>query len=189
MATRYRYAPDVEKIAKELIREHHRHLTNVEIKFVFTDKIQKRAGKETWGTARKVGSLAAFLAGQDENDEQATFFVITITEPIWSYLPPEKRRALVDHELCHCWIDLDDEGDHPKLILVGHDLEEFIQVIQRHGLWRDDVQKFVEVGSPLLQNSLFEEATEPGAESSGDRQATQGPLARRGISLGGPPRQ
>jgi hypothetical protein len=184
MGTHYRYAPEVEQIGKELIREHHRHLTNVEIKYVFTDKAMRRAGKETWGTARKVGSLAAFLAGQDENDEQATFFVISISEPIWSYLTPEKRRALVDHELCHCWVDLD--SDEPKLVLLGHDLEEFVQVIQRHGLWRDEVQKFVEVGGPMLQHSLFEEEV---PESSGDRNRNEGPLARRGLTLGGPPRR
>jgi len=185
MPTRYTYAPEVEKIGKELIKEHHRHLTNVEIKYVFTDTIQRRAGKETWGTARKVSNLAAFLAGQDEMEETASFFVISITAPIWSFLTPEKRRALVDHELCHCWIDLDSE--EPKLVLVGHDLEEFVGVIQRHGLWRDDVQKFVEVGSPLLQNSLFEQEEEV-PETSGDRNANQGPLERRGIMLGGPPR-
>ena len=188
MATRYRYAPEVEEIARDLIRAHHRHLTNVEIKYVFTDKVQRRAGKEVWGTARKIGNLAAFLAGQDENDESGTFFVITITELVWNYLTPEKRRALVDHELCHCWIDLDSE--ETKLVLVGHDLEEFVQVIQRHGLWRDEVQKFVEVGGPMLQESLFDsEAGDPNAESSGDRRANQGPLERRGIVLGGPPRK
>ena len=186
MATRYRYAPDVEQIARELIRESHRHLTNVDIKFVFTDKIMKRAGQEVWGTTRKVGSFAAFLAGQDEDEENANFFVITISEPVWSYLDPKKRRALVDHELCHCWVDLDSE--EPKLVLLGHDLEEFVQVVQRHGLWRDSVQKFVEVGGPLLQESLFATADE-GAETSGDRNVNQGPLERRGLTLGGPPRK
>lgn len=188
MATRYTYAPEVEEIARKLIREHHRHLTNVEIKYVFSDKPMRRGGKETWATARKVGSLAAFLAGQDADDEQGTFFVITVTEPIWNLLSPEKRTALIDHELCHCWVDLDSE--EPKLVLVGHDLEEFVQVIARHGLWHDEVTKFTEVAGPLLQKSLFAETDEEEeVESSGDRGINQGPLGRRGLVLSGPPRR
>lgn len=40
-----------------------------------------------------------------------------------------QRRALVDHELCHCRL----EGDDPEI--VPHDIEEFNVIIQRHGVW------------------------------------------------------
>lgn len=185
MSTVYRYAPEVESIARELISEHHRHLVNCNIRYLFTDKTQKRAGKEVWGTARKISSMSAFLAGEDDPEGNNAFFVMTVSEPVWSFLSPERRRALVDHELCHMYVDIDDNGA-AKLILLGHDLEEFVQVIQRHGLWRDDVTKFVEVGSQCLQATLFEAADAP--ETSGDRNARNGPIGRVDLTFANSPR-
>jgi hypothetical protein len=45
----------------------------------------------------------------------------------------------VDHELTHC--DVDEEG---KLSLRPHDLEEFNVIVRRYGLWRAEVQLFLE---------------------------------------------
>ena len=63
---------------------------------------------------------------------------------------------MVDHELCHAWAEVkqkkDDsdsdeelETDNPvRLGVKPHDLEEFSCIVRRHGLWRDDIQDFVE---------------------------------------------
>jgi hypothetical protein len=57
--------------------------------------------------------------------------------------------ALVDHELCHAWALADqdednDEADPVKLSLRPHDLEEFSCIVRRHGMWREDIEDFVE---------------------------------------------
>lgn len=160
-SSKFNPAPEVQKIAEELIAKHHTHLTdfNVRIRYVFAEKTPKSKGREIWGTCRKVSGLNAFLEGQGEGDEP--FFVITISRDVWAVLPPDKREALVDHELCHAWAEVkqakeeadvsqdevDDqiETDNPvKLSVKPHDLEEFSCIVRRHGLWREDIEDFVD---------------------------------------------
>jgi len=147
----------VKQIAEDLIPKYHQHLIDfdVRIEYVFIDKTPKAKGREVWGTCRKISNLNAFLAnGQDGSDP---FFVITISEPVWEVLPPKSKVALVDHELCHAWAEAqqdeetDGSEDVVKLSLRPHDLEEFSCVVRRHGLWRDDIQAFVDAA--LKQNA------------------------------------
>jgi hypothetical protein len=150
MAKEYTAAPDVEKIARKLITDHHDHLTYVRIEYVFISEPAKSRGKVVWGRAKKVSGLNAWLATpKDQREgEPQSFFVMEIAKPIWLKLKEEARRALVDHELCHFSTD---EDNQPTLI--SHDLEEFISVVRRHGLWRPEIEFFVEAGQ---QGKLFD---------------------------------
>ncbi len=146
MATTFTAAPEVEALARDLIREHHQHLIThgVRVTFLFRDDVQKKAGQEVWGTCQKVSNLNAFLAaGEDDQEEGETppFFVIVIARPIWDRATPAQRRALVDHELAHAYAEEDKEGA-VRLTVLGHDLEEFRAVVNRHGLWREALKDF-----------------------------------------------
>jgi hypothetical protein len=92
------------------------------------------------------------LAGADSNDRPGDFFVMVVSEPVWEILPPDKRMPLVDHELCHLWAEADqvDEDDADaipeepvKISLNSHDVEEFSPIVRRWGLWREEVEDFV----------------------------------------------
>lgn len=141
----------MERIAAEIIHDQHSHLGPVRVVYVFASEAIKRKGKELWGRAKLVTGLNAYLAGVDA-DETEPFFVIEISAPIWRILTDPQKRALVDHELEH--LDVDPETS--KLILRGHDLEEFSGVVRRHGLWRDDVIAFVEAAKAGAQKGLFD---------------------------------
>lgn len=151
---KYFEAPEVAEVAQELIANYHQHLIDfdVKIRYVFVDKTPNSKGKEVWGTCRKVSGLNAYLEGESPDGD--AFFVITISKDIWDILPSDKKRALVDHELCHAWAevkqlknesdDSDFETDNPvKLSVKPHDLEEFSCIVRRHGLWREDIEEFV----------------------------------------------
>lgn len=138
----YTPAPEVEAVARGLIRQHHPHLmTGVRIEYCFVTKTPRSGGKEVWGTCRKIAGLHAHLAGDGSGDDP--FFCITITKPIWDVMDDRQRAALVDHELCHAWVDTDSDGP-AKLSTNPHDLEEFGCVVRRHGLWRESVQAFLD---------------------------------------------
>jgi len=153
---KYFEAPEVAKLAEELIPKYHQHLIDfsVKIRYVFVDKTPNSKGKEVWGTCRKVSGLNAYLEGESPDGDP--FFVITISKDIWDILPTDKKLALVDHELCHASAevkqqkndsdgDSDMETDNPvKLGVKPHDLEEFACIVRRHGLWRDDIKDFVD---------------------------------------------
>jgi hypothetical protein len=149
MATKFCPAPEVQKIAQELIPEHHPHLVDVRIDYVFIDKIPNKGNKQVWGTMRKIGSLAAYLAAPSEEQEDGgagDFFCMTITKPVWDQLEHDDRVALVDHELCHAGVEEDEDGIK-KLKTIPHDLEEFNCIVERHGLWRKDVQLFADTAA------------------------------------------
>lgn len=145
MTVTYRPAPAVARVAGELIPKHHQHLHGVRIDYVFRSETAKSNGKEIWGKARKITGLNAFLATPEDErpveDDIDDFFVIEISEPVWAILDPAERAALVDHELCHLTVE-EDKDDNLKLKLRPHDLEEFVAIVRRHGLWRDDVETF-----------------------------------------------
>ncbi len=153
MATTYRPAPSVKRIAQTLIAKHHTDLADVRIEYVFRSETAKSGGKEVWGKARKISGLNAFLATDAEMSDVVPaedFFVIEIAEPVWTVLGEKERTALVDHELCHCGVQFD-EKEELQLVLVPHDVEEFRQVVARHGLWRPDVEAFAATAYEQLQ--------------------------------------
>lgn len=139
-------APEVEAIAESLIEEvdRHRDLGKARIEYVFIDPTPKSKGRMVWGRARKITGLSAHLAAATRPlrfREPAPFFVVEIAHDVWSTLDERQRRALVDHELCHLWVDETDDGE---LVLgtAGHDVEEFRGVIARHGLWNRSTEAF-----------------------------------------------
>lgn len=151
----YRVSEEVERVAQELIEEHHPHLLGVRIEYVFLSKTPKSKGKDVWGRAKKISGLPAFLADDPKRlpesyeDQPPDFFVIEISEEVWRRLKPKGKRALVDHELSHCEIVEDEEG-RVSLAIVGHDVTEFEAVLRRHGLWNESVKEFVEAGAEQL---------------------------------------
>lgn len=158
----YRHAAEVEEIAGKLIAEHHTDLAGQTIRYVFREKATTSRGAAVLGKARKISGLNAALVslvGRDEVDDPAQFFVIEIAEDAWSALNKDQRVALVDHELCHFATDEDSEGNQ-RLILRPHDLEEFTQVVDRHGLWRPPVEAFAAVVKAAAGQLSIDDAAE-----------------------------
>lgn len=60
---------------------------------------------------------------------------------------PEEQRALLDHELMHC------KHDEDGFYIADHDLEEFCEIVSRHGAWRLSISRFFQSG----QGKLFTE--------------------------------
>jgi len=153
MPQEYAPAPDVDEVARDLIDSYHSHLASVRIDFVFVSESLKENGKLVWGRAKKVGGLNAWLASETRRPDAIQpeeFFVVEIDRKVWGQLDDKCRRALVDHELTHLDVDIDTS----KLSIRPHDLEEFNSIVRRYGLWRDDVQLFIEAAKD--ERKLFE---------------------------------
>ncbi|PKN85929.1 MAG: hypothetical protein CVU46_09600 [Chloroflexi bacterium HGW-Chloroflexi-8] len=65
-------------------------------------------------------------------------FIIWVSKIIWEGQGEKTRMAIMDHELSHCGI----EDGTPYI--KPHDVEEFKDVIDRHGLWNADLLKMGE---------------------------------------------
>lgn len=155
-AVYYSPAPDVARIGGRLIAQYHQHLLKTRVEFLFRSKASSSGGKTTLGKARKVSGLNALLATPDVvedpegTSELLSFFVIEIAQDMWGFLSDKQRVALVDHELCHCKLGVNEKGEI-VLSIAAHDVEEFAEIVIRHGLWKPDLSQFVRsMGSDQL---------------------------------------
>lgn len=115
---------EVINIAQDLVEQHHKHLQDVRIGFVFRSEAQVLKGRAVLGKCSNVSDKMKPLLDLD--------FLIWIAKDEYKKMDEERRRALIDHELSHIGIDL---------TLQGHDVEEFHAIIERYGLWTYDLMK------------------------------------------------
>lgn len=113
---------EVINTASDLIAAHHPHLRDMRIGFVFRDTAQQGAGPLVVAQTSRVNPKLQVHLDLD--------FLIWIAEDVWSSAEPRIRQALLDHELCHCGIN-----DHGAPVILPHPIEEFPEIIQRHGFW------------------------------------------------------
>jgi hypothetical protein len=150
---RYAKAPEAEEIGTKLIEEHHSQLRNETIRYIFRDKHTNSKGKPVLVAARKVAGLAGWLhLGYHSNDADkfTELFVIEIAKDVWDRLDEAQRVALVDHALCQLDVEIPDQGEKDRRLLVrGPDIAEFNAVVERHGLWRPALEDFVKAGNQL----------------------------------------
>lgn len=158
--TEYSWATDeVGPIAERLIRdvEQHRNLSEAQILYVFRDVHAKSHGRAVLGRARKLAGLTQFLV--DDGTVGMPLFVLEFPKDLWPGLKPEQKRALVDHELSHLAVEMNDAGEWVGRTR-GHDVEEFLGVVKRNGIWKADVAALVKAAAgqdPLVDISGLDE--------------------------------
>lgn len=144
-----READEVRAIARKLIADHHPHLEEATIRYLFTNQTRRKCDKVRLGSTQKLSPIMRYLtSGENRSVEDGADFIILVGENEWTDLEPDQRRAMVDHELEHCGYEEDDEGN-TKWVIRGHDVEEFAAVITRHGLWSHDLQRIGDVVDQL----------------------------------------
>lgn len=153
-------ADAAQAIGKRLIHEHHPHLSGAEIIYVFTSQHRKRCDRVRLGSATKLNALQRFLSSGMETVEGGHDFLILIDKGYWEILSSAQQMALIDHELMHCTVfvavgrnpkqwrlydhetdDLDAENVEWRYGMRGHDVEEFADVLKRHGWWKPDARE------------------------------------------------
>lgn len=152
-------APEAADVARQLM-QYHADLLKVRVEFVFRNEAIRKDGQVTWGRAHKVTGFKAMLATADaDRSDGCDFYVIELAHDVWKLLTPQQRLALVDHELCHLELSVTESGRR-KLGMRPHDVEEFIEIIQRHGAWRPDITQLIAAAGPqqlrLIADSLDE---------------------------------
>lgn len=125
----YSKAPEyVVEMVHEVAEQCHARLDGTSIAVLFQDQATKCHGRAAIATASLPPKrMAPLLDGKYD-------FVICIAEPEWDELDEGQRKAVIDHELCHCALD----PTSGKPFIRPHDYEEFAEVVARHGMWRKD---------------------------------------------------
>ncbi len=144
--------PEVEEIARDLIRRYHQHLLNAKIVYVFRGGEWKKGGKTILGQVEKAGGKMAFWVRQALHIDRPDVYPMYISKRGWATLSHDQRLALIDHELCH-W-HCTDTG---KIVTIGHDVEEFRAVLERHGFWENELRRFGEAAAKCQGSLEFAE--------------------------------
>lgn len=94
-------------------------------------------------------------------------FVIVLNREAWDDpdFTMDKKEALIDHELCHVGSVEDDDGakydDRGRRVwrTKKHDIEEFQEIVVRHGCYKRDLERFAEalIKRRKSEPSLFDE--------------------------------
>lgn len=136
--------PELYDLLHELVARYHDHLINARIALAWCNSWKPNAdGQLTLGKCRKATDLDRQLHERD--------FVILLNQQAWNGagFDDHKRRALLDHELCHADVEVDEDGE-PVVNAAGrtiyrirkHDLEEFQAIVERYGCWKGDIAEF-----------------------------------------------
>lgn len=140
-AKEWRRMPELDPIIAELVGKYHPHLERASIVCVGKPKASKKGNRYNVAKFRKVTTLYRTLLGEHEQVD----YVIEVGLDQWERLEARQRRIVLDHELCH-GAGQDENG---KWTVVGHDLEEFCQIVRRYGKWSPDVELFVDAVAQL----------------------------------------
>lgn len=135
------------RIMEELIPIHHDHLAEAKIAMAWNLSWKADVdGHLVLGKCIKVPAIHRELHDYD--------FVICLNQPVWNTADfgEKQRYALIDHELCHASVTVDD-ADDVKRDAAGriqyrirkHDIEEFAEIVHRHGLYKTDLEAFAKV--------------------------------------------
>ncbi|MDI6770117.1 MAG: putative metallopeptidase [Anaerolineales bacterium] len=128
--------------AQDLIDRYHPHLKKARILFVFRSEAAKSNGRRIFGHAAKVSPQMRILL--DDAD-----FIIWISEHDWEANSAAWREALIDHVLCHCLYFQGECSIRP------HDVEEFAEIVERHGLWNTELLMVNEAIQRMEKQSAF----------------------------------
>lgn len=128
----------------------HSHLIDADLCFLWASSVFAKQGRTVLGQAEKVMFRAGgWQKARQEQQMREWFgyvpeFIITLAADHCSQCSDIEFCVLVEHELMHIGQDMGEYGSpkfdkqgRPKLRLVGHDVEEFIGVVQRYGASRD----------------------------------------------------
>jgi len=142
------YAETVEALAKPIISQYHTHLINCKIAYIYRNKPMVSAGRAVFATAQKCSALIRDLckiSGGEGYD-----FIITINYESWNLLTDDQKKAVLDHELCHCLVDENENGDI-KLSIAPHEINEFSIIVARWGTEIfEDLKRFCEVAKKKM---------------------------------------
>ncbi len=136
----YERAPEVEAVGHDLIPRYHRHLLdgNARIAYLFRDKAWKTTSQMTiLGKASKRSEIDKTLSANRED------FIIIIAKPEWDKLDSIKKEILIDHELSHCGVLINNRGDQ-KWIILDHPIQEFPEILGRHESVRQALGALIE---------------------------------------------
>ena len=131
-------------LMRDLITDFHEEISEARIALAWNTSWKPDVdGRVVLGKCKKASDLDRELAAYD--------FIILLRQAWWTSRETTdgQRRALMDHELCHATVRLDERTGDPvrderkRLVfrMRKHDVEEFTSIVERHGIYKGDLER------------------------------------------------
>lgn len=154
------------KLLKQMRKENHSYIADAKIALAWRHRV--KSDKDG------VLKLGQCMKNSGAHREFANFdFIILLNKVAWDAFTKEQKLALLDHELCHIMPAEDKNGEHlqddrgRKLFRMRrHDIEEFSEVVRRHGVYKKDLERFAEVIAKKHAQPLFNSETQIAAAAA-----------------------
>jgi hypothetical protein len=146
---KYEEAQEVAELVSKLIEKYHGDLANATICCMFKNGTWESKGKTIYGTAEKVPEKWKYLTDID--------LLITINKEVWEAAPQEMREALVDHELTHCHMEVNEKTGEEKYSIQSHSVEDFVSIVRKYGAWTSALKQLMKAEDEFHQKSIFDE--------------------------------
>jgi len=144
-------------IMEWLVGQHHAHLAEAKIALAWKHGNKSdQDGRLQLGQCRKASDLDHELHRFD--------FVILLNYEAWNMADwtVAQMEALIDHELTHASVAVDEDGEEKRNSqgrivwrIRKHDVEEFREIVERHGLWKGDLSAFAMTAIEAGKNPMF----------------------------------
>ena len=145
----------------------HAHLIDADVEFMWASSAFSKKGRTVVGQAEPVMfRVGGWQKARQEQQMTEWFgrvpsFLVTLAADYCAQCSDAEFCALIEHELYHIAHDTDEFGapkfdktfGTPKLVLRGHDVEEFVGVVRRYGV-SPEVTRMVDAAkqSPEVAN-------------------------------------
>lgn len=144
----------------QLYNPEHSHLQFAIMGFLWTTYTNVTKGHRVIGMAERFNARCnKWKRARQEQQIKRWFgdvpdFIITIDAEAWKESTNPQRFALIEHELYHCAQytiqgipQFNDQTGKPKFTIRGHDVEEFVGVVERYGADATGIQDMVKAAN------------------------------------------
>lgn len=135
---------ELENLAGQIIARDRPLLKMLKMQYIFRDVAPLSDEKIVAGMCYRCDDRNRAIHGQD--------FIIEIAKDVWDEASDDFKTALMDHELGHVGIRMDEDGQpgidektgRIKTYIHKHDIEEFEDVLERHGAYHKNLRAFLD---------------------------------------------
>lgn len=152
---------DVYSLMRHFVANYHPNLASVDsdIAIIFRGKAAKRGGQVILGVSRKSPAILDILG------KETYKFILEIAADEWKTLSNSQQGALMDHLLCACRVEEDEESGELKCSIASPDVQFFWDELTRQGDWRPRPQQ--ESGASMDVEKVI------GGKSAAERRAPE----------------
>lgn len=163
MADIFKANENIVARVKRIIKDNHPELFLIqdEIAVLIREKAGKRGGRVVYGKTMKAPKILEILGDTDYK------FIIEIAGDEWQNLSSPQQEALLDHQLCACRAEEDEETGDVRYFVAPPDIGYYYDELDRHGNWRpeldgedtEDLQPVADVMGQLVGTETAEAST------------------------------